>query len=355
MKEKISKNQVLDALSNIDIPDSGKNIVRDGMVSTVMIKNDNEIGFAIEIDRSAMSGEQAEKLRKECEKAVSGISGVGKVTAVLTAATASLGSTELQTQQPPNPLPQVKNIIVVGSGKGGVGKSTVAANLAVSLGKMGNKVGLVDADILGPSVTKLMGIKGKPDVKNNRMIPIVAHGIKCLSIGLLIDEDAPIVWRGPMVGKALHQLLAGSDWGQLDYLVVDLPPGTGDVQLTITKHYKVSGAIVVTTPQEVALMDVKKAIGMFGKVGVPVIGIVENMSFFEDEETGKKSFVFGKGNVERVARKFALEIIGQIPIRQEISEYSDKGTPAIFSGNNKVMEAFGIIAEKTALFCREKK
>ena len=329
---KIDKQKVIDALSKVLVPESDSNVVELGMIGSIIIKNDNDVGFAIEITPENISRENAEKLRKECELKVSSIENVNRVTAVLTSqsnnpTTSKSGSSDKPNLPQKNSMSEIKNIIVVASGKGGVGKSTVAVNLAVALGRKNYKVGLVDADILGPSITRMMGVKGKPESQGNFMIPMENHGIKCLSIGSLIDEDAPIVWRGPMVSKALHQLTYGALWGKLDYLVIDLPPGTGDIQISLSKNYPISGAVIVTTPQEVALMDVKKAIGMFQKMNIPIIGVVENMSYFEDPETGKKNYIFGDGNVEKMASKFGLRILSKIPLSNNISLCGDKGNP----------------------------
>ena len=231
-------------------------------------------------------------------------------------------------------VPGIKHLIAVGSGKGGVGKSTVSANLALALSKLGYRVGLLDADIYGPSIPTIMGVKGgRVEVdQNNKIVPLEKFGIKLLSIGFLLpSEDTPVIWRGPMLMKALTQFLFDVNWGELDYLVLDLPPGTGDVQLTLAQNVHISGALVVTTPQDVALADVKKAVAMFKEVQIPVIGVVENMAYFVCPDSGKKYYVFGKGRVAEFATSYGLKILGSIPIDPELSETSDKGEPVVVS------------------------
>lgn len=230
----------------------------------------------------------------------------------------------------PSPIAGIKKVILVASGKGGVGKSTVAVNLAVSLGKLGYKTGLVDADIHGPSLARMMGISGQPAIESNQMIPMVNHGIKCMSMGLLMKEDAPVVWRGPMISKALYQLFRGAKWDELDYLVVDLPPGTGDIHLSIAQNFSVAGAVIVTTPQEISLIDVKKCINMLKKVNISIIGIVENMSYFEDS-TGNKNFIFGKEGGKKLAETLGTKLLGEIPLNPDITETSDSGNPVSIS------------------------
>jgi len=245
-------------------------------------------------------------------------------------------------------VPGIKHIIAVGSGKGGVGKSTVAANLAVALSKLGYRVGLLDADVYGPSVPMLLGLKGERVQvdKNNRLIPVEKFGIKVLSIGFMLpSEDTPVIWRGPMLMKALTEFLFSTNWEELDYLIMDLPPGTGDVQITLAQNVHLSGAVVVTTPQDVALADVKKAVNMFKEVNIPVLGVVENMAYFVCPDTGKKYYIFGKGRVAEFAQAYGLKVLGSIPIDPEVAEKSDKGEPVVVSSpDSEVAKAFMSLA-----------
>ena len=246
-------------------------------------------------------------------------------------------------------VPGIKHIIAVGSGKGGVGKSTVAANLAVALSKLGYKVGLLDADVYGPSVPTLLGLKGERVTvdKMNRLVPIEKYGLKILSIGLMLpSEDTPIIWRGPMLMKALTEFLFSTDWGELDFLVMDLPPGTGDVQITLAQNVHLTGAVVVTTPQDVALADVKKAVSMFREVNIPILGVIENMAYFVCPSDKQKYYIFGKGRVVEFANTYGLKILGSIPIDPEVAEKSDKGEPIVISHpDSEVAKAFMSIAK----------
>ncbi len=233
----------------------------------------------------------------------------------------------------PKLLPNVKYTIAVASGKGGVGKSTVAVNLALALSKLGFKVGLLDADIYGPSIPLMMGIESKPQIYQtegtNKMIPLENYGIKLMSIGFLIDDESPVIWRGPMASGALKQFMSDVDWGELDYLIYDLPPGTGDIQLTLVQTIPLTGAIIVTTPQEVSLIDAKKGLKMFEKVNVHVYGIIENMSYFIAPDTGNRYDIFGSGGGEKLANKLKTKFLGGIPIDPRIREGGDSGKPIV--------------------------
>jgi ATP-binding protein involved in chromosome partitioning len=334
LKIEINKEKVLSALESIIDPETGKNVVESGIISSVVVK-ESSVGFALEVDIN--KAEEKEPLRKACENAVRSIKGVNSVTVVMTSSKPGSLSTSTQPKTPQDSkaqlpvgknIPNVKNIILVASGKGGVGKSTVSVNLARCLSKMGHKTGLVDADIYGPSVPKMLGLSGKPDLDdNNKIIPKESEGIKSVSIGYLINEDNALVWRASMAIKAMNQLMLGVSWGELDYLIVDTPPGTGDIQLSLCKSYNIDGVVMVSTPQEVALIDVKKAIGMFHKIEVPILGIVENMSYFEDDR-GKKNYIFGEGGAKKLSKELDIPFLGEIPIEQNLRESADAGKPA---------------------------
>ncbi|MBT8377804.1 MAG: Mrp/NBP35 family ATP-binding protein [Ignavibacteria bacterium] len=252
-----------------------------------------------------------------------------------------------QTQSKETILPGVKNTIAVASGKGGVGKSTVAVNLAVALAKDGAKVGLIDADIYGPSIPLMLGLKEQPKIikteKGARLVPLKAFGIKVISIGLLVDDQAPIIWRGPMASGAIKQFMSDVEWENLDYLVFDLPPGTGDIQLTLVQTIPLTGAVIVTTPQEVSLVDARKALKMFERVNVPVLGVVENMSYFIAPDTGNRYEIFGTGGGEKVSNELKLPFLGGIPIDPRIREGGDKGKPVIYDNPNS--DEAGIILD----------
>ncbi|XP_017249545.1 iron-sulfur protein required for NADH dehydrogenase, mitochondrial isoform X3 [Daucus carota subsp. sativus] len=242
----------------------------------------------------------------------------------------------------------VKDIIAVASGKGGVGKSTTAVNLAVSLAnKCRLSVGLLDADVYGPSIPTMMKLQGKPEVSEaNKMIPIENHGVKCMSMGSLVEKEAPIVWRGPMVMKALEQLTRGVDWGNLDVLVVDMPPGTGDAQISISQRLQLSGALIVSTPQDVALMDARRGVNMFSKVAVPILGIIENMSYFKCPHCNEPSFIFGKGGARKTAEDMGLRFVGEIPLVEEVRSGSDDGVPIVVSNpDSAVAKSYGDVAQ----------
>ncbi|KAF3775458.1 Iron-sulfur protein [Nymphaea thermarum] len=243
----------------------------------------------------------------------------------------------------------IKDIIAVASGKGGVGKSTTAVNLAVALGRRcGLKVGLLDADIYGPSIPTMMKLQGKPEVSQDlKMVPMENYGVKCMSIGFLVDKDSPIVWRGPMVMSALEKLTRGVTWGELDILVVDMPPGTGDAQLSISQRLQLTGALIVSTPQDIALLDARRGANMFRKVEVPILGLIENMSSFKCPHCGQHSHIFGHGGALRTANEMNMEFLGEIPLELEIRRTSDEGSPIVISApNSTVSEAYNDIASK---------
>lgn len=340
----ISKDSVLSALRNVKIPGTNDNVVDNGLISSIVTK-DNNVGFVIEANNQ--NNPQNEEIRVSCEQEVLKIKDVEKVTAVLTAEVNQEQTSNKPKPPSPKKIPGVKNIIAVASGKGGVGKSTVSVNLAASLQKLGYSVGLVDADIYGPSIAHMMNLKGKPDVKENMMIPIESNGVKCMSMGTIIDEDVPVVWRGPMISKALKQLTFGTNWEGTDFLIIDLPPGTGDIHISLAQNFEFSGAVIVASPQEVALLDVKKAISMFKKVGVPILGIVENMSYMVSE-SGEKINIFGEGGVDKICKKLDLKPLGKIALTPDISKLSDQGTPYVSQKNDNIADIFTEIAKEVS-------
>ncbi len=298
--------------------------------------------LALQVDPALASG--LEPLRAEVEASLASLEGVETVQVVLTAeAGPGKASTPTQAQRPAQqaapaqqpqrggPIPGVQTIIAVASGKGGVGKSTTAVNLALALQARGKAVGILDADIYGPSMPKLLGLDGKPEVEDNRMKPKEKIGIKVMSMGFLIEEDTAMIWRGPMVQSALLQMMRQVDWGPLDVLVVDMPPGTGDVQLTMAQQVPLAGAVIVSTPQDLALLDAKKGITMFRKVNVPVLGLIENMSSFICPNCQHESPIFGHGGAEREAKRLSIPFLGAVPLEMAIRETSDSGQPIVAS------------------------
>jgi ATP-binding protein involved in chromosome partitioning len=248
-------------------------------------------------------------------------------------------------------IPGIKNIIAIASGKGGVGKSTTAVNLALALSAEGASVGILDADIYGPSQPMMLGIAGRPESKDGKHLePMEAHGLQAISIGFLIDVDTPMVWRGPMVTQALEQLLKDTAWRELDYLVIDLPPGTGDIQLTLAQKVPVTGAVIVTTPQDIALIDARKGLKMFEKVGIPILGIVENMSFHICSKCGHESHIFGSGGAQKMSKDYGAELLGQLPLDETIQQQADSGRPTVVADpDGKVAEIYRRIARRCAV------
>lgn len=286
-----------------------------------------------------------EGLRREIEARLKGLQGVKSATVVLTAHAAPSPSSPPAPAAEPPLLPEVKHVVAVASGKGGVGKSTVAVNLAVSLAQRGLKVGLLDADIYGPSLPKMLGLATKPQVRDGRIQTLDAWGVKSMSIGYLVPEDKAMIWRGPMVMGALNQMLGQVDWGALDILVVDMPPGTGDAQLTLAQKAKPSGAVIVSTPQDLALLDARRGVQMFEQVGIKVLGVVENMSFFCCPACGHRAEIFGHGGAEREAERIGVPFLGEIPLEIAVREAGDEGKPVVaHDENGKVAVAFRQLA-----------
>ena len=338
----VTDQDVLAALKAVIEPKRQQDIVGLGMISGLVIKDGN-VGFAIDVD--PREGAAMEPLRKAAETAVESLPGVLSVAAVLTAHSggsgagdggAAQGAPQQQPQQQPQStkslVPGVKSIVAVASGKGGVGKSTTATNLALALSSLGLRVGVMDADIYGPSQPRMMGISGRPTSPDGKTLdPMSNYGVKCMSMGFMVAEDTPMIWRGPMVQSALLQMLRDVAWGELDILVVDMPPGTGDAQLTMAQQVPLSGAVIISTPQDIALLDARKGLNMFRKVDVPVLGIIENMSLFICPNCGHESHIFSHGGARREADKLGIEFLGEVPLDITIRETSDSGWPIVVS------------------------
>ena len=349
----MTENEILNALSNVQEPDLGKDLVTLNMVKDIFINGDN-VSFTVILTTPACP--LKDMIQTACINAVKLL--VNKQANVKVNFTSNTSTNRKDTKQL---LPGVKNIIAVVSGKGGVGKSTVAANLALAFAKGGASVGLMDADIYGPSVPIMFGVRGErplmKDVNGKGMIiPLEKHGIKLMSIGLLVDEKSAVVWRGPMASSAIRQFVTDVDWGELDYLVIDMPPGTGDIHLTLMQTVPVTGVVIVTTPQNVALADAKKGIAMFGQaqINVPIIGLVENMAYFTpDELPNNRYYIFGKDGGKRLADEYDLPFLGQIPLVQSIREGGDNGIPAMIGNDILSQKAFedfaGLAARNIAI------
>jgi ATP-binding protein involved in chromosome partitioning len=359
----ITESQVLEALSRVRGPDREGDIVALGLVSPIVVR-EGTVYVSIAIDPAR--AQELEPMRQAAESVVGGIEGVKQAVVSLTAHAASgsaaagpapggastrspLAGNGSAAARPPQPaqargptaapepaqkagVPGVKAIIAVASGKGGVGKSTTAANLALGLQANGHKVGVLDADIYGPSMPRLLGVTGRPEPVQGRILrPLEGYGLKVMSMGFLVDEDTPMIWRGPMVISALTQMLREVAWGELDVLVVDMPPGTGDAQLTMAQQVPLAGAVIVSTPQDLALIDARKGINMFRRVDVPILGIVENMSYFLCPSCGERSDIFGHGGARAEAEKLGAEFLGEVPLHMAVRETSDGGNPIVVS------------------------
>jgi ATP-binding protein involved in chromosome partitioning len=343
----ISEQAVRRVLETVIDPATGKNVVAAGMVSGIATRAGH---VAVTLDVDPARGAALEPLRQACEQAVRAMPDVLSATAVMTAeraAPAPPPAPHAHAPHAPTPgkpagkttggasqidVPGVKHIIAVASGKGGVGKSTTAVNLALGLAANGIATGLLDADIYGPSMPRMLGVKEKPESIDGKMLkPIERYGIRTMSIGYIVAEDTPMIWRGPMVSSALEQMLRDVQWGELDVLVVDMPPGTGDAQLTLAQRVALSGAVIVSTPQDIALIDARKGLAMFRKVAVPVLGIVENMSYFLCPKCGERSEIFGHGGAREEADKLGVPFLGEIPLHLDIRTTSDEGNPIVVS------------------------
>ncbi len=330
----VEERDVLRTLSSIRHPTRDGDLVSLGMVSGVVVRDGN-VGFSLEIDPA--EAEAMEPVRRAAEAAVAAVAGVVSVTAALTAHRPCAPAPPKAAPPPPaGPapagaamLPEVGAIVAVASGKGGVDKSTTAVNIACGLARLGHRVGLLDADIYGPSVPRMLGLSGRPSTDGRILQPMRAHGIACMSIGFLVEEDTPMIWRGPMVMGALEQLMRDVAWGPLDIMVVDMPPGTGDAQLTMAQRVPLAGAVIVSTPQDIALIDARKGLNMFRKVDVPVLGLVENMSYFTCPHCGERTEIFGHGGARATAEELGMDFLGEVALQLAIRETSDAGTPIV--------------------------
>jgi len=344
----LTEEKVLEVLKTVRFPGLSRDIVSFGFVKDLSVGGGN---VALRLDITTESPRAAEEIEREATQKLRALPGVSAVTIRL----------EVRAPGPPPPrgaagapapqaniLPDVRFAVAVASGKGGVGKSTVAANLALALERLGRRVGLMDSDIYGPSQQMMMGISEKPYVnESNRIVPIERYGVRVMSLGFLMDVDQPVIWRGPMVMKAVEQFLQDVAWGKLDFLVVDLPPGTGDAQLTLTQKIHLAGAVIVTTPQDVSLIDARKGLAMFQKVNVPVLGIVENMSYFVCPQCGHREEIFKHGGGRRTAQALRVPFLGEIPLDPKVAVGGDEGRPIVAAEpRSPVTEAYMRIAEE---------
>lgn len=334
---------ILEALRTVMDPDLKKDIVTLGFVRDLEVAADGKVSLRVMLTTPACP--LKDRIRRETEAAVRSVPSVTDVSVTMDADVAAARHAPLVE----NLLPQVRNTIAVASGKGGVGKSTLACNLAAALALNGARVGLLDADIYGPSMGVMLGVTQTPAVRDGKIVPVAVHGLQVISLGFLIDPETPVVWRGPMVNKAVEQLLRDVDWPELDYMVVDLPPGTGDAQLTLTQKVPLSGAVIVTTPNEVALIDARKGLAMFQKIGVPIFGLVENMAYFVCPHCDGTTDIFSRGGGERTAREMGVPFLGEIPIDPATREAGDSGTPVVLAyPDSPIAAAFRSLAARTA-------
>ncbi len=344
----ISEVDVHASLRALNDPNTGRDFVSGKSVRKVQIDGNN---VAVELMLAYPARSQHEALRKLVAQQLATLPGAGKIAVNISHKVASHA-----VQRGVKLIPGVKNIIAVASGKGGVGKSTTAVNLALALAAEGAQVGVLDADIYGPSQPTMLGIAGRPESKDGKTLePLEAYGVQAMSIGFLIDVDTPMVWRGPMVTQALEQLLRDTNWRDIDYLIVDLPPGTGDIQLTLAQKVPVTGAVIVTTPQDIALIDARKGLKMFEKVSVPIVGIVENMAVHICSKCGHAEHIFGEGGAERMCRDYKVPFLGSLPLDIRIRENADSGRPTVVADpDGAIAQVYKEIARKTAVFVAQK-
>lgn len=337
------ENKVWELLQEVRFPGMSRDIVSFGFVDGVELDGEH---VRVRLLITSHNPQLAEQVRADVEKrlAESGLAESYEVTLK-----SSIPTSEVQrsVSQAPDLIPQVQHVVAVASGKGGVGKSTIAANLAVTLSNQGYRVGLLDADIYGPSMPMMFGITERPIVEDDRLVPFEKFGIKLMSLGFVLDVDTPVIWRGPMVVRAIEQMLSDVEWGPLDYMIVDLPPGTGDAQLTLSQKVPMSGAVIVSTPQDIALIDARKGLAMFEKVNVPVLGIVENMSTFVCPHCGEETDIFKRGGAEKTASELGCAFLGRIPLDPAIVAGGDAGEPIVVSAGDSSIHAtaFRAVAE----------
>ncbi|HSI38272.1 MAG TPA: iron-sulfur cluster carrier protein ApbC [Methylotenera sp.] len=338
----ISEQTILSALQTLIDPNTGRDFVTSKSVKNIKI---DEANVSLDIVLGYPAKSQLDNLKTLVINQLKTISEIGNITV-------NIGSRIVahSAQRGVNHLPNVKNIIAIASGKGGVGKSTTSVNLALALAAEGANVGLLDADIYGPSQPQMLGISGRPEsIDGKSMEPMMAHGLQAMSIGFLVDTDTPMVWRGPMVTGALEQLLRDTKWRDLDYLIIDLPPGTGDIQLTLAQKIPVTGAVIVTTPQDIALLDARKGLKMFEKVGIPILGIVENMSTHICSNCGHEEHIFGAGGGELMSKDYNIDLLGSLPLNINIRVQADGGKPTVVADpDSKIANIYKEIARKTA-------
>jgi ATP-binding protein involved in chromosome partitioning len=344
----LSEADIEAALARAQDPNTGKDFVAGKSVKRIAVAPD---GVVVDLVLPYPARSQHEELRRIVHDAVAALPGAGRVTVNV-----AQKITSHAVQRGVKLVPGVKNIVAVASGKGGVGKSTTAANLALALAAEGARVGVLDADIYGPSQPMMLGISGRPQSNDGKTLePLEAYGVQAMSIGFLIDIDTPMVWRGPMVTQALEQLLKDTNWREVDYLIVDMPPGTGDIQLTLSQKVPVTGAVIVTTPQDIALLDARKGLKMFEKVGVPIVGIVENMSIHVCSNCGHAEHIFGEGGAAKMCAEYNVPFLGSLPLDIRIREQADSGRPTVVADpDGPVAQAYKAIARKVAVSVGQK-